>query len=124
MIKVVCALIKKDGKVLLTRRKTGDESVIGKWEFPGGKVETDETDKDAIEREIKEELEINVRAKMWIAKSIYKYPNKTVDLNLYECDYLAGTIKLHDHIEYAWVNTSELLDYDLANADIPLIKYL
>lgn len=124
MIKVVCALIKKDGKVLLTRRKTGDESVIGKWEFPGGKVKTGETDKDAIEREIKEELEINVRAKMWIAKSIYKYPNKTVDLNLYECDYLSGNIRLHDHIEYAWVNTSELLDYDLANADIPLIKYL
>ena len=56
MIKVVAALIEKEGKYLIARRSTGDENVLGKWEFPGGKVQDGETEEHAIEREIKEEL--------------------------------------------------------------------
>ena len=56
MIKVVAALIEKDGKYLIARRSTGDENVFGKWEFPGGKVKENETDERAIEREIKVRL--------------------------------------------------------------------
>ena len=54
LIKVVAALIEKEDKILIARRSTGDENVFGKWEFPGGKVEPDEDDFSAIEREIKE----------------------------------------------------------------------
>ena len=57
MIVVVAALIKKDNKILIARRSTGDENLLGKWEFPGGKVETGENEYQAIEREIKEEFE-------------------------------------------------------------------
>ncbi len=89
-ILVVAALIKKNNNVLIARRSTGDENVLGKWEFPGGKVE----------------------------------PNETVDLRLYECEYISGEFKLHDHSEYKWVNINELLNYDLALADIPLAKYI
>ena len=122
MLKVVCALIKKNNKVLIARRKTGDEYVLGKWEFPGGKVDLNEIDEDAIKREIKEELEIAVKAKSLIATTTHKYPSKVVELKLYECDYISGSIKLHDHTEYAWVSIDDLLFYDLAIADISLVK--
>lgn len=124
MIIVVAALIKKDNKVLIAKRSTGDENVFGKWEFPGGKVEKNETEKEAVEREILEEFEMNIKAIRFITNNIYKYPKKTVDLRLYECKYLNGDFKLHDHSEYAWVEINKLLDYDLAKADIPLAKYI
>ena len=61
MITVVAALIKVDNKILIAKRRTGNMHVINKWEFPGGKVELNETEEDAIEREIKEEFEINIK---------------------------------------------------------------
>ena len=61
MITVVAALIEKEGKYLIARRSTGSEDVMGKWEFPGGKVEKDESEEHAIEREIKEECGIHVK---------------------------------------------------------------
>lgn len=124
MIKVVAALIRKDNKVLIARRSTGDLNVLGKWEFPGGKVEINESEESAIEREIKEEFEMNIKAKRFIINNICEYPKRTVDLRLYECEYISGEFKLHDHFEYDWVEIDKLLEYDLALADIPLAKYL
>lgn len=123
-ILVVAALIKKDNNVLIARRSTGDENVLGKWEFPGGKVEPNETEEHAIEREIKEEFELDIKANKYITNNVCEYPTKTVDLRLYECEYISGEFKLHDHSEYKWVNINKLLNYDLAPADIPLAKYL
>ena len=124
MIKVVAALIEKDDKVLIAKRSTGDPNVMGKWEFPGGKVEKNESEIHAIEREIKEEFELEIKGKAFIMNNICKYPNKIVDLRLYKCDYVSGNFKLHDHSEYQWVRVEDLLNYDLAPADIPLAKYL
>jgi len=123
-IDVVAALIHKDDKVLIAKRLTGDENVFGKWEFPGGKVEPNETEMHAIEREIKEEFELNIRAEKFLINNICCYPTKTVDLKLYDCTYISGDFHLHDHFEYKWVNPHELLDYDLARADIPLAKFV
>lgn len=123
-ILVVAALIKKNNNVLIARRSTGDENVLGKWEFPGGKVEPNETEGHAIEREIKEEFELDIKANKYITNNVCEYPTKTVDLRLYECEYISGEFKLHDHSEYKWVNINELLNYDLAPADIPLAKYI
>lgn len=124
MIKVVAALIEKEGKVLIAKRSTGDTNVFGKWEFPGGKVELNEDEFDAIEREIFEEFELKIKAKEFLVNNICEYPNKTVDLRLYSCEYISGECKLHDHSEIAWVDKNELLNYDLALADIPLAKYV
>lgn len=121
---VVAALIENDNRILIAKRLTGDENVYGKWEFPGGKVEKNESEKAAIEREIKEEFELVVHAKEYICNSIFKYPNKTVDLKLYRCEYVSGEFNLHDHSEYKWVKSSELLNYDLAPADISFAKFL
>lgn len=124
MINVVAALIYKEGKILIARRLTGDVNIFGKWEFPGGKVKPYETDKKAIEREIMEEFELQIKAKNFITNNIYKYPNKTINLKLYRCDYIEGNIKLHDHSEYKWVDLEELLSYDMAPADISLANYI
>lgn len=124
MIKVVAALIEKDNKVLLARRSSGDPNVLGKWEFPGGKVEPKENEMHAIEREIKEEFELIIKAKEFVINNICEYPTKVVDLRLYKCDYVSGEFNLHDHSEYTWVDKEDLLKYDLAPADIPLAEYV
>ena len=124
MITVVAALIEKNGKYLIAKRSTGDSNVLGKWEFPGGKVEPNEDELDAIEREIKEEFEINIKAIEYLINNVCIYPNKTVDLRLYECIYISGDFILHDHSEYKFISAEEILNYDLAPADIPLAKYV
>ena len=124
MITVVAALIKKNDKLLIAKRSTGDLNVLGKWEFPGGKVGSNEDERQAIEREIKEEFELDIKAKEYVINSIFEYPTKTVDLRLYNCDYISGEFHLHDHSEYKWVNKNELLKYDLAPADVSLAKYV
>lgn len=123
-IDVVAALIYKDNKVLIAKRSTGDPNVLGKWEFPGGKVGPEETEEHAIEREMHEEFELVIKAKRFITNNVCEYPTKTVDLKLYECSYESGEFNLHDHSEYKWVKVEELLNFDLAPADIPLAKYL
>lgn len=123
-INVVAALIKKDGKVLIARRSTGDDTVIDKWEFPGGKVEPCEKEEEAIEREIKEEFDLEIQAEKFLVNNIYKYPNKVVNLKLYSCNYVSGEFHLHDHSEYVWVLPEALLDYDLAPADVRLAIFV
>ena len=124
MITVVAALIKKNNKYLIAKRSTGSSEVLGKWEFPGGKVEKDETEEYAIEREIKEEFEMDIKAVKYLTNNVCEYPSKTIDLRLYECKYLSGDFHLHDHSEYKFVNKNEIINYDLCPADIPLAKYV
>ncbi len=124
IIKVVAALIEKDGKYLIARRAYGNEEVVGKWEFPGGKVEPGEDEMSAIEREIKEEFELEVKAIRYLVNNEYEYPGRIVDLRLYECKYISGEFKLHDHLEYKYVNKEDILNYELCPADISLAEYV
>ncbi len=124
MVEVVAGLIYRDKKVLIAKRSTGDPNVLGKWEFPGGKVEPGETDEEALEREFKEEFELEIKVNKFLINNIYEYPTKIVNLKFYYCDYIAGDFKLHDHSEYKWVNIEYLTNYDLAPADILLAKYV
>lgn len=124
MITVVAALIEKDGKYLIARRSTGSQEVFGKWEFPGGKVEKNESEEQAIEREIKEEFEMDIKAINFLVNNIYEYSAKTIDLRLYKCKYISGEFKLHDHSEYKFVDKAEIINYDLCPADIPLAEFV
>ncbi len=124
MITVVAALIVRDNKILIAKRSTGDPNVFGKWEFPGGKVKENETEEHAIEREIKEEFEMDIKANKFLINNICEYPTKTIDLRLYKCEYISGKFNLHDHSEYKFVNKEEILKYDLCPADIPLAEYV
>ena len=124
MITVVAALIEKDGKYLIARRSTGSSDVLGKWEFPGGKVEKDESEEHALEREIKEEFEMNIKALKFLINNVYESPTKTIDLRLYECKHISGEFNLHDHSEYRFVDKADINNFDLCPADIPLAEFV
>ena len=124
MITVVAALIKKDNKYLIAKRSTGDPNVLGKWEFPGGKLKDNESEMDAIEREIKEEFELDIKAKKFVINNVCEYPTKVVDLRLYECEYISGYFNLHDHSEYIFVDKADIITFDLCPADIPLAEFV
>ena len=124
MITVVAALIEKDGKYLIARRSTGSSDVLGKWEFPGGKVEQEETEENAIERGIKEEFEMNIKAIKFLVNNVCEYPSKTIDLRLYECKHMSGEFNLHDHSEYRFVDKADIIKFDLCPADIPLAEFV
>ena len=124
MIKVVAALIERDNKFLIAKRSTGDSNVFGKWEFPGGKVESNENEFQAIEREIKEEFEMDIKAIKFLVNNVCEYPFKTIDLRLYECKHISGEFNLHDHYEYRFVDKADIINFDLCPADIPLAEFV
>lgn len=124
MLTVVAALIEKDGKFLIARRSTGDSATLGMWEFPGGKVEEGEDERIAIEREIMEEFEVRVQANKFLVNSVFSYPDRTIDLRLYECIYVDGEFHLHAHSEYRFVDKRELFNYCFAPADVALVEFL
>lgn len=122
MLKVGATLIKKDEKILIAQRLKGKYEDM--WEFPGGKVEPGETEEQAIEREIMEEFNIEVRAKGFIKSSIYETPSKIIDLRLYGCDYISGKIEISEHKQYKWIDKKDIFNYDLAPADIELAEHV
>ena len=123
ILDVVCGLIMKDGKCLIARRNKEDH-LQGKWEFPGGRRQGLEDEKKSLERAFNELYKIKTNIKDYLTHSICEYPGHIVDLKLYECEYISGEFELSTHSEYKWVNIEELLDYDLADADVILSKYL
>lgn len=103
MIDVVAAIIEKDGKFLIAKRKIG-KHLGGKWEFPGGKIEADETPEQCLERELKEEFGILVKAGDFVAESQFNYGDREIKLLGYKADYIAGDFLLNDHEEIRWVS--------------------
>lgn len=122
MIKVVAGILKKDDKILIARKREG-KPLAGLWEFPGGKIEQDETPEESLVRELMEEMEIKISVKGYVGKSIYDYGNgKVVELLGYTAEIIEGDIVLTDHDKYIWVTLSEINNYNLAPADTPLVE--
>lgn len=124
MINVVAAVIKDDnGKILITQRNL-KKSQGGLWEFPGGKIEPNETKEQAIIREIKEELTIDINVKDYIDEKIFIYPEKDINLIALECSIINGNIELLEHEDYRWVSSSELENFEFAPADMFIVEKL
>lgn len=124
MINVVAAVIKDDnGKILITQRNL-KKSQGGLWEFPGGKIEPNETKEQAIIREIKEELTIDINVKGYIDEKIFTYPEKDINLISLECSIINGNIELLEHEDYRWVSSSELENFEFAPADMFIVEKL
>lgn len=124
IINVVAAVIRdEEGKILITQRNL-KKAQGGLWEFPGGKVEPGETKEDAIVREIKEELDIDIEYKGYLAEKVFEYPEKIINLIALQCLKIKGEIKLLEHEAYVWVNENELLNYEFAPADEFIIRKL
>ena len=123
MIRVVCGIIYKDDKILLTRRKKG-KSLEGFWEFPGGKVERGETDTVALKRELREELGLEISELYYFSENKHDYNMFSIHLVAYKCKALDNPEKMVDHDKFEWVRVNEIGNFNLADADRPLLKEL
>ena len=122
ILDVLCSLVVKDGKVLIAKRNKEDH-VFGKWEFPGTRKSSMD-DKKALTEVFEKNYGLKINVKDYMTHSICEYPGHIVDLKLFDCDYVDGEFNSFIHSEYKWVNIADLLDYDLADADVILSKYL
>jgi len=113
----------KDGKILIARRKEGTR-FANKWEFPGGRVEVNESPEECLKRELREELGIETEVGEFICSSRYDYGDFEVELLAYRVAHLSGEFRLNDHDEIRWALPLELKDYDFPEADAPIVKEL
>jgi 8-oxo-dGTP diphosphatase len=120
---VTAGIISRDGYILIARRPAGYH-LAGLWEFPGGKLEEGETLFECLEREIKEELDIDVRAQRLFMTVRHEYEKKIVSLHVFECAYLRGDPKGMDGQEIRWVRPSELKGYEFPPPDKVVIELL
>lgn len=119
MKRVAAAVVYLEGKVLITRRAPG-EKLAGLWEFPGGKLEADETPQHCIVREIHEELRVGSIAGDILTESVFTYPGDTIQLVAVELTLNSTNFVLQVHDRVEWCLPRELLSYELAPADIPI----
>lgn len=124
-VEVVCALIQnEDGKIFCCKRGPG-RALANKWEFPGGKIEQNETKEEALVREIKEELKSDINVIRYIGVSNHEYTDLdkpfSITMYAYLCELINGNLELTEHIDSCYVDVNEMKTMDFAAADIPLI---
>ena len=122
-IRVVGAMIERDGRYLITQRPPR-ASLPLLWEFPGGKVEPGETDEEALARELREEMAIVVAVAERVVHVEHAYEQYDIDFCVYRCQLRDGAIqhlRVHDH---RWVRPEELDDYEFPAADEKTIARL
>lgn len=122
-IHVVGAVIVDKGLIYCARR--GPHAILaGMWEFPGGKVEANESDEEALSREILEELGCDVKVGMHLDTTTHEYDFGIVELSLYFCELVNGRPNSNEHDEQIWLNPEELNSLDWAPADRPAVAKL
>jgi 8-oxo-dGTP diphosphatase len=122
-INVVGAVIVREGLILCAQR--GPVGALpGMWEFPGGKTEAGETPRDALAREITEELECEIAVGELITTTSHEYDFGIVELTTFYCELLSGTPVLTEHAEAVWRAPAELSSLEWAPADIPTVELI
>ena len=120
-IKVCAAVIYHQGKILITLRPQ-DKRLGGYWEFPGGKIEAGESPETALQRELQEELDIEINVEALLETVHHHYSWGEVLIYAYWCQWKSGTIKHLEVADHRWIIPANLLDYDILDADQPIIK--
>ncbi len=120
-IKVTCAIITIQNKTLAVQRSSR-MSLPMKWEFPGGKIESGETETDCIKREIREELNIEIELLDRLTPSVYHYPTFTIELIPYTANFVSGELILKEHHQYLLLDKIELNTLDWAEADMAIVN--
>jgi len=120
--RVVGAVIKDGDKFLCMQRCRSKYRYISeRWEFPGGKVENDESDHEALLREIKEEMDWDIYVGRQIGRVVYDYPDFSVEIVAYLCKPGDGAFKMFEHLNYCWATLEEMKDIKFTAADRQLI---
>jgi 8-oxo-dGTP diphosphatase len=124
MKRVVAALIMQKGKILVCQR-TRHQTMPLKWEFPGGKIETGEQPRDALRRELEEELGIDARIGEEVARIQHKYKNGgAVELRFYAVHEFQGEIENRIFRDVQWADRKQLPRFDFLEADLELVNDL
>lgn len=122
-INVVGAVILRDGQVLCAQR--GQASALGgMWEFPGGKIEAGETPREALEREIVEELHCQVEVGTEVTTTTHEYDFGIVILTTFYCELVAGEPRLTEHADVLWLEPEKLGSLIWAPADVPAVNII
>ncbi len=121
---VVAGLVRQDGTLLICQRRHGDAFAL-KWEFPGGKVEPGETYADGLQRELREELDIDACIGPERYRTRHHYPGKyTVELIFYDVTEFQGTPHNLTFEQIRWVDPASLSTFDFLEGDAELIALL
>ena len=123
MIKVTAAIIRREGKILVCRRADGG-SCAHLWEFPGGKFEQGESAFECVTRELREELNIEIKPLRIFAEYTYRYPDKEIAFTFVEAELISGEPQLSVHEDLRWVLPSQLSELQWCKADIRAAEML
>lgn len=122
-VEVVGAVIVRDGRILCAQRGASG-TLGGKWEFPGGKIEPGENARDALARELDEELRCAISVGECVTTTIHEYDFATVTLTTFMCRLVSGEPELTEHAAVVWLEPQDLPTLDWAPADVPAVKLL
>ena len=124
-INVVAAVIVIDGEYLCVQRADSKHKYISrKYEFPGGKIEKNESEVSALKREIQEELSMDIEVNKKYLTVHHEYPDFSISMDTYLCSCRSKNLILHEHIDCKWLNKADLDQLDWAAADIPIVNKL
>lgn len=121
-VEVVAAVIKNKNKILAVQRGYGE--FRGRWEFPGGKIEKDEKREDALKREIKEELDIEINVLDFLVTVNYDYPKFHLIMHTYLAEISSGEINLLEHLDMKWLEKEKIGNVDWLEADLDIVDKL
>ena len=121
-IEVVAAVLIKEGRLFATQRGYGPHK--DGWEFPGGKVEPGEDQRDAIRREMREELAVEIEAGEELPEVVMDYPEFRIHLHCFLCSLLSGELTLLEHEAARWLSREELASVPWLPADQKVIELL
>ncbi len=124
-ISVVAAVIMHEHKILCVQRGHSDKTYVSnKWEFPGGKIEENETRIQALHREIREELTMEIAIQAFFMNIQHTYSDFHLSMDVYLCESATNQLQLQEHKSYKWLTIEELPSLDWAEADIPVVDRL
>ena len=121
MTEVVAALIRDGDRFLICQRPAHKARGL-LWEFVGGKVEPGETPEEALRRECREELDIELTVRDVFMDVVHVYPDLTVHLTLFHAAIASGEPKRIEHNAIAWITPDEIAQYDFCPADVEILK--